>query len=397
MGRIEDWARFLEKNLKSVDFKEATNDRIDQCVELIRQGHSMESAQKTTGFSKKDFSIIFELAHSRIKIREKFDQWNRLWMDEYLASYSTPEAVCRYRSAKISDFNVIEAGSGAGMQSIFLSSTNSSVLSLEIQPERYRMSRLNAQEFRTGKLNFVNGDIYHLSPQVEIGPDTLIFSDPARPKTENERSMSNLIPSPENLIKIFGKKTGNFVFDLPPQMKRENITIGGEKEYLSIGGKLNRLTLYLGRLAKDEVSAVMLPEQIKYSGTPAELKLEQGAALLDYILVPDISLVYAKLLWKVQEDFDAHFVWSDSRRYVFSSRDIQTRFPGEQFEILWIGNEHSIPSGLSKHNVGKVFPRFSLTDREYYRVKTNLERGLNGESDAYIFRNGDSYYITKKV
>lgn len=397
MSRTEDWARFLELNIKNPDYKDKTNSKIDQCIGLIREGNDLNRAQKIMGLGKKEAAIIFELAHSRIKIKDKFEHWDRLWMDQYLASYSTPEIVCRYRSERITDFDIVEAGSGAGMQSIFLSRTNNSTLSVEIQPERHRMAQLNSMEYRTGKLKFVNGDIYRLSSQVEVGSNTLVFSDPARPRVEGERSMSSLIPSPESLVKVFGNKTENFVFDLPPQMKWENIGIKGEKEYLSIGGKLNRLTLYTGRLAREETSAVMLPEGIRYSGAPREFRDGSNKEVEDYILVPDISLVYAKLIWKIEEEFDAFPVWHDARRHIFTSQDPQEKFPGEQFEVLWSGGFEAIREQLTGLNAGRVFLRFPVGEDQYYGMKSSLESGLAGNFDAYIFKSGDVYFITRKA
>lgn len=387
----------MDQNLKNPDFKEMTNRRIDQCMELIREGNDLKQVQIKLNLGKKEAAIIFELAHSRIRVQGKFEHWNRLWMDQYLASYSTPEIVCRYRAEKIRDFDVIEAGSGAGMQSIFLSATNNSTLSVEIQPERYRMARLNALEYKTGKLDFVNGDIYRLSQKVEIDDNTLLFSDPARPGSEGERSMSSLIPSPENLVRIFGDRTENFVFDLPPQMKWENIGISGEKEYLSIDGKLNRLTLYCGKLARSETSAVMLPQNIQYSGSPADLDESDKRRVMNYILVPDVSIVYAKLLWMIQEEFDILYSWKDARRYFFTSSEPQEKFPGEQYEVLWKGSYDGLKDNLKKNNGKKVYLRFNMDEREYYTVKSSLESGLEGEFNLYVFKEDEDYFITRKV
>lgn len=397
LSRTEDWARFLDRNLKNVDFHDMNNARIDQSIELIREGNDLKQVQTKLNLGKKESTIIFELAHSRIRIQDKFEQWNRLWMDQYLSSYSTPEIVCRYRAGRIADFDVIEAGSGAGMQSIFLSMTNNSTLSVEIQPERYRMARLNALEYRTGKLDFINGDIYKLSPREDISSNTLVFSDPARPRAEGERSMSSLIPSPENLIRIFGNSTDNFVFDLPPQMKWENIGIPGEKEYLSVNGRLNRFTLYCGQLASSASSAVILPQNIRYSGTPRAPDEEESRKIMDYILVPDVSLVYAMLLWKIQEKFDIHYSWKDGRRYFFTSDKPQTEFPGEQYEVLWQGNFESLNENLKRHHGARVFLRFSVEGSDYYSIKASLESGLKGDQDLYIFSRDDLFCIGKKV
>lgn len=397
MSRTEDWARFLEKNLKNLDYRELTNRRIDECVELIRSGLNLNEVQKRLGLGKNEAAIIFELGHSRINIKGKFERWNRLWMDQYLSSYSTPEVVCRYRAERITGYRVLEAGSGAGMQSIFLSQTNDSTLSVEVKPERYRMARLNAEEYGARKVRFVNGDIYGLSGGIDIDENTVVFSDPARPPVEGERSMDTLIPSPASLVKVFGSKTRNFVFDLPPQIKWDNIGIEGEKEYISINGNLNRLTLYCGSLMKAESSAVLLPEGIRISGNPSDVDFPDTATPGKYLLLPDVSLVYAKLLQLLVDRYGIRPCWKDNRRYVFTSDTAIETFPGEKYEVLYTCSEDDLQTVLIKCGAGRVFFRFSMEESAYYSNKAALERQLDGDRDVYIFRNAEVFFVTSRA
>lgn len=397
LSRTEDWARFLDRNIRDPGYREHTNETIDQCIELIRKGLGQKEIQKEMELGKKEASIIFEVGHARINISGKFQKWNRLWMDQYLSRYSTPEAVCRYRSSRITGYDVIEAGSGAGMQSIFLSQSNESVTSFEIQPERTRMAKLNAEEYRTGKLKFLQGDIYAISPSVEIDDGTLIFSDPARPPMEGERTMQSLIPSPENLVRIFGNRTGNFAFDLPPQMSWEKMSIEGEKEYLSIDGALNRLTLYLGDLHRDESSAVILPQGYRISGVPRHEVFPDSHDTGNFLALPDPSVVYAGLAWKVREEFGLVPLWKDNRRLVYTSEKEFTNFPGELFRVLGRASGPEVGSMLKLSGAGRAYPRFSLGDSEFYELKKRWEDGLTGEMDVYIFRHDDQYILSEKV
>lgn len=397
MSKAEDWFKFLDRCIRDPEHKEEVNESIDHCITLIREGYGTEEIRKRLGIGKRDNAIITEIGHSRINIQGKFEKWNRLWMDDYLSRYSTPEAVCRYRAKRIENFSIIEAGSGAGMQSIFLSMSNSSTLGIELRPERFLMARLNAMEYRTRNLKYLNGDIYALSPSFEIDGNTLIFSDPARPPAEGERKMGSLLPSPEALIKVFGGKTSNFVFDLPPQMAWERITIPGEKEYLSIDGSLNRLTLYCGALSRNETSAVVLPSGAYYGGIPREPKPSTDYAAEEYLLIPDISMVYAKLLWKLEDEFAVTPLMRDRRRHIYTSHQQFDDFPGEQYRVLDVCGKEQIHSRLAETGAGRAFPRFSIPDTEYYAFRKELESGLAGSRDAYIFLNGEQYIIAEKV
>lgn len=397
MSRTEDWARFLEKNLKSDSYRERTNAHIDQCVELIRNGLDLNEIQKHLKLGKKEAEIIFELAHSRINIRNKFKLWNRLWMDQYLSRYSTPEIVCRYRSERIVGYNIIEAGTGAGMQGIFLSETNESTLSVEIMPERHRMARLNAEEYGAKKIKFVQGDIYSLSPDMAIDDNTVIFCDPARPPAEGERTLETLIPSPQSLVRIFGDRTSNFVFDLPPQIKWDMIGIDGEKEYISVNGNLNRLTLYCGKLRKTETSAVLLPERIRLSGKPKDSIFPEFPEVQSYLIIPDVAIIYARLAWVLEANHGVKPCWKDNRRHIYTSGNAIRNFPGEQYQILERCGESEILQNLEKHDSGRVFLRYNIEDDRYYDVKSQLEKQLHGKLDVYIFRHGEEYFLTEKL
>lgn len=397
MSRSEVWSKFLDRCLKDSDYRELTNGRIDDCIGLIRDGYGIDEARKHIGVSKTDFGVIFELAHSRIDISGKFEKWNRLWMDRYLSRYSTPEMVCRYRADRIRDMKILEAGSGSGMQSIFLSTTNVSAVGVELMPERYRMAKLNALEYKTGDLKFLNGDIHALSQSFPVDDETVVFSDPARPQSEGERSLDSLLPSPAGLLRVFGDRTGNFVFDLPPQMSWNRITLAGEKEYLSINGSLNRLTLYCGHLQRDEVSSVILPQGTRFSGVPREEEFPGVLEDEEYLFIPDISIVYAKLLWKVREKYDIKPVWRDRRRFIYSSgREIEG-FPGEQFKVLSVESSQDINERLRALGAARVFPRFSLRDDNYYSLKNQWESGLKGSEDIHVFLRGDKYVLAAKV
>lgn len=397
LSKTEDWARFMDRVLNDSNFKEGTNQRIGECIGLIRNGLGLNEIQKKMSLGKKEAAIIFELAHSRINLKGKFQNWERLWMDQYLSRYSTPEIVCRYRSERIQGFNVIEAGTGAGIQGIFLSQTNNSTISVEVQPDRYRMARLNSQEYKTGKIKFLNGDIYALSRDLEINGGTLIFSDPARPQNELKRTMDTLIPSPISLMKVFGEKTHNFVFDLPPQMGWNQITMDGEKEYLSIDGNLNRLTLYCGDAKSSEASAVILPQGIHISGIPRDTVFPETTRLDEFILVPDVSIVYAKLLWRLESSYEITPAWKDNRRRFYTSKASIKDFPGEQYEILAASRRENLLAALKEAGACKVILRFSLPESQYYAVKNELESDLSGQEDLYIFKKDDVYYVARKI
>lgn len=397
MTKTEDWIKLLDRVIKNDDLKERKNAEIERCIDLIRQGVGRNDIQAKIGKGKTESDILYELARSRISASGKYSMWNRLWLDHYLSSYSTPEIVCKYRSGRIKDSRVIDVGTGSGMQAIFLSQTNDKTTSIDIKPERSKMARLNSMEYKTGNLKFLTGDVYNLSESFEIDENTVIFSDPERPPTTAERTMNQLIPSPENLIRVFGDRTSNFVFDLPPQMRMSNIGIEGEKEYLSIDGQLNRLTLYCGNVAEDEVSATVLPSNYRITGEPEEIEFPSNPVITDIIAVPDVAITYAMLLGKLSEHYPITASWKDNRRAVFSADEHMKGFPGYQYRVLSRVDSSNVNLELKRLNSRRVFPRFLIKDSGYYEIKRKWEDGLTGTNDIYVFRKGEIYFLCEEV
>ena len=64
--------------------------------------------------------IVFDLAISRIRAESKFSNYEKIWLDSYSSRYSTPEIVASYRSERLKGNQIVDIGSGAGMQSIFM-------------------------------------------------------------------------------------------------------------------------------------------------------------------------------------------------------------------------------------------------------------------------------------
>ncbi len=397
MTKTEDWIKLLNRVIKNDDFKEQKNAEIERCMELIRQGVGRNDIQAKIGKGKTESDILYELARSRISTSSKYSMWNRLWLDHYLSSYSTPEIVCKYRSGRIKDSRVIDVGTGSGMQAIFMSQTNDKTISIDIKPERSKMAQLNSMEYDARNLKFLTGDAYNLSESFEIDENTVIFSDPERPPTTMERTMKQLIPSPENLIRVFGGRTRNFVFDLPPQMKMSSIGIEGEKEYLSVDGQLNRLTLYCGDLAEEEVSATVLPSNYRITGKPEEIEFPSEPEITSIIAVPDVAIAYALLLGKLSEDYPITPSWRDNRRTVFSTEEHMKGFPGYQYRVLSRVDGSNVNRELKRLDSSRVFPRFLIKDSEYYEIKRKWEEGLNGTNDIYVFRNGEIYFLCEEV
>ena len=381
--------KFLEKAYSSRKFYEYVDSEINDIAEMIRNGYGPETINKTRN---PDFKVLLEFARSRIRVSRKFSHSQRLFLDHYSSMYSTPEIVGKYRSERLKGHSIIDAGSGAGMQDIMFSS-NSKITGIEMDRSRYFMSMLNRIPYDSNA-DFINADFFRYNDDFT---GKIIFSDPLRPQNSREKYFSQLSPNPLDIIDKAHGITG-YAIDLPPHIKWENIPLKGEKEYISINGNLNRLTLYSPSLSTAESTAVILPQNIKISGIPAEFnkKAEQEYKGTEYLILPDVSVIYARLLNNII-DPEWPLLHSDSRRYIFAGNSYNPSFPGRQYSIIDYSENLEIERILKRIDAGKVFFRLSMDPAETYQYKNKLEKNLSGNKNVYIFKVSRRYIIAEEV
>lgn len=380
---------FLTKLVNSESYYKLIDSEINEIVKLIRAGYQPEYIKK---LHKNNFNFLFEFAKSRIKIAGKFSLHDHLFMDYYSSMYSTPEIVGKYRAKKLTGNKIIDAGSGAGMQDIMFSEF-SDVTGVEIDSNRYAMANLNKIPY-TSNVNFINSDIFSFNGDFS---GSILFSDPLRPVNSSEKLFSQLVPDPVEIIHKKPELSG-YAIDLPPHMEWDNIPLKGEKEYISIKGALNRLTLYSPSIPEKISTAVILPENIIITGRPCKFKanIEYGRSTGQYLYVPDISITYARLLNMVVKP-EWVPVYIDERRQIFSGNSYESAFPGKQYSVISYSDDMNIVPLLRNVDAGKVFFRFKMKPEETYHYKNSIEKELAGSKNVYIFRNNNRYIIAEEI
>ncbi len=396
MKNEDRFSRQLQELLKDGEKLDKANEYLDLLIGSLRSGHDDQKIRKLHGKGPLMFEGALEVAKSRISVSGKFSMWNRLWLDTYSASYSTPQNVAEYRAGRLASSELVDVGCGAGMQTVFFSRT-CSVTGIEVSPLRALMARLNSNAYGFHPKKIINSDYANVIENLDIDSETVIFSDPLRPRTEAERTLNTLIPSPNVLIKLLSKKTGKFVFDLPPQISWDNLPLEGEKEYISIDGLLNRLTLYQGKLKNFEASAVIMPNSIRISGNPSDAGFEQSETPKRYLYVPDIALIYSKLLYRIKRAGSFYLLSKDRRRTVLTGDgEPDYYFPGEVFNVLGTADSVDLLEKLKELDCGKVVLRYSLDPDKYYKTRKEIEANLSGDVELYIFQKDGRYILCSK-
>ena len=389
--------RILNRLVEDTSYRDKMNMHIDSCIDLIDSGHSGKSLEDQVSGGKQEREIILEVSKARINSRGRFSNWDRLWFDRFSSRYATPEAVCIHRSHRITGRHVVDIGSGAGLQSIFLQRDGeNSVTGIEIDHTRYMLSRLNALEMGVKGIRFISGDFHSLNVRRIAHEDSVIFSDPLRSGTSGNMNFQNLRPDPSLVVETFSPVSRDYCFDLPPHMPVENIFIQGEREYISTDGQLSRLTLYTGKLALNEVSALILPSGKLYSGTPEDFECRESYPE-DYIYVADQAVSNSGLIPQVIKGSGIHCIYRDHRRVILSSSNYKPDFPGEIHKVLTETREDRMREDLARMDAIKAIPRFHIKPDDYYQFRNLIEFGLRGHRNIYIFNLNNSFFLTEKI
>ena len=312
---------------------------------------------------------------------------------------STPEIVARYIANRLKTEVIADLGCGIGGQVIFFAKECKKVYAVERNLEKLEYAKKNCELYGVKNVEFIHGDVLTEEVKEKVSDADIIFSDPARPLSEKERTLTNLEPPITEIIKLYSDVTDDMAFHAPPQLPPSRITLDCEREYLSLNGQLNRLTLYFGSLKRCERSAIVLPggAQLCSSDAPAI----RTDTLKEYVLEPEPSVVKAGLLNELaQTADDIYYYKGDERRTLLtSSSRIDSSFFKDIYQVLrkteWDINV--LNKLLKAERAGKVVLRFDIEPEKYWDVRKKLENGLSGNRTLHIFGFGNEMVVCEKV
>lgn len=379
---------------------EVEEEHIKLAVELIKRGWEERKIRKR--LPRESADEIIEIARARIRAKDKFSR-DDLWMDLSGLRYSTHEVVASYRAERLKPKSIADVSCGIGIQLIFFAKYADRAYAVDIDGRKLHYAMKNAEKYRVrDKITFIKGDSLARDVVDRIDAD-IIFSDPARPPEMPERRLEDLLPSPLRVYDSYKHKTDAFIFDLPPQIRREKIPWKGEFEYIDLYGHLNRLTFYFEPLARAERSAVMLPRGVRLeSDESLEDILEWSTEVGEYIYEIPQSVHYADLINELFHKVEGNLkmLMREKRRILATADDeIRSEYLKAVYHVLGIVPFHPmrINDFLNREGFGRAILRISIPDREYYSFKRRVEMNLRGEKRAYIFQFGNKAIITEKI
>src|SRR3989344_5528681 len=166
--------------------------------------------------------------------------------------WATHEQVAECRAQQLKCKTIVDIGCGIGFQSFAFAKTCKKVYAIEIDKEKIKLAEKNAVILGWKNIEFIPGDALSDKIISQLHDVDIVFCDPERSPEERKRNVATIKPSIPELLKKYGALTENIAIEFPPQIIE--IPFDCEREYLSIDGALNRLTLYFGDLKKCERS-----------------------------------------------------------------------------------------------------------------------------------------------
>jgi SAM-dependent methyltransferase len=316
---------------------------------------------------------------------------------------ATPEIVARYIAKRLKTDIIADLGCGIGGQVIFFAKECKKVYAVERNPEKLEFAKENCRSYNVDNVEFILGDALSENVKAQVSDADIVFSDPARPISEKERTLENLEPPITEILKMYSDITPELAFHAPPQMPPARITLDCEREYLSLNGQLNRLTIYFGALKTCERSAVVLPGGAKLCSSDAP-PIETGT-LREFVYEPEPSVVKAGLLNELAQVIkesgdDIFFYKSDEKRTLLTSSGlIVSPFIKDTYRVSGKTGRDIVKMKemLKSEKAGKVVLRFDIEPEKYWDFRNKLEEGLTGTRTLHVFGFGDEVVVGEKV
>ncbi len=309
--------------------------------------------------------------------------------------WATPEIVAQYRAERLRCKVIADLGCGIGFQTFAFASVCGKVLAVEKDGRKLENARENAKILGLSNIEFIEGDV--LDPKIvkKLKDVEIVFCDPERLSGEEERKVESIMPDIPKLIEAYSKITDQIAIEFPPQIKK--IKLNAEREYLSVDGQLNRLTLYFGKLKSCERSAVLLPKGVVLRNSSAKLK--ETKKILDYIYEVDPAVVKAGLLGELSEESGASCFSQGKFTYFTSKKLVHGNFFKNSYKVLYVTvfSQKNIIEALKRMQIGKVVLRYSVDPLDYWKERKVYESKLTGTKEACLFQFGDKAVIGENL
>jgi 16S rRNA G966 N2-methylase RsmD len=311
--------------------------------------------------------------------------------------WATNEMAADWRAERLKSDRIVDIGCGIGFQSMAFAKKASRVLGVDIDAEKVDQAKRNSKKLNFRNIEFVTGDALSESVIEKAKGFQTIFLDPERDSAEDQRKISSIKPDIDLFLSEYNNITDRIAIEFPPQIKE--FPEGCEREYISINGKLNRLTLYFGGLRRATVSAVVLPQRAVLDEKHVRPDLKKTNTFKSYLYEADHAVQKAELLPELCEKTGAHLLEEQKFAYFTSEDKIRSPFFRTTYRITEVCEfeKRDITNQLKKHGFGKVLIRYEVAPEEYWNERKQYEEELFGDKQAVLIKLKDKALICEKI
>ncbi len=385
---------------------------IDRMIDVVGRGWELLSAGRRAEkvravisdqvAKKSDADLVMDVLLTRKRSKGKFTNWERLYFTSSGLRWATPEVAAVHCARRMKCERIVDLACGQGGQIIAFSSRCSEVVAIDKDPLNLFIAKLNCIAVGADNVDLICGDSLSKAVSDRVGDVDHAFCDPARPPGSEERSLSELLPDPRDILKVYSDRVKGLCLEVPPYLSLDKVPFPCEAEYVSIDGRINRLNLYTGDLARSTSSAVVLPGGESISGEAREM----GPGRVDpveigrYLHELDPAVVKAGLVWKaVGGKSSPDLIQLDRRRTMLSTeKDVVSPFFRGTYQYLGSAEDIStMIEMLNERGVGSVTLRWKITPSDYWPVRNSIESKLSGKGKVQIFRYEERYLIAEKI
>ncbi len=326
----------------------------------------------------------------------KFSKIKSMLFDKEDLRWATPEIVADYRARRLKCDLIVDLCCGIGGQSIFFGKYCKKVIAVDKDEKRIEFAKKNAEAYGVNNIDFLVGDVMDkdiINKIRKLKPD-ILFCDPTRLEKEEERKVTNIIPKVDDVVHAY--RINDFAFEVPPQLSPEKIHYSCEREYVSVNNKLNRLTLYFGKLKKADVSALALPNGDKIVSSKTKIDIINSEEPKKYLYEVDTAVIKAGLLKELINNIkninnknktNKIFVYHKNKLTLLTSDNTINSDFLINYKLIKETNNNmdSIIKILKDNDFGRVILRASIKPEDYWRQRKGFEDQLEGERTAHLF------------
>ncbi len=362
---------------------------VEKIESMIRSGQHISKISKIKDFSEEALSI----ARARIKNNRAKKLPESYLFNENDLRFATNIEIAKYRAERLSCSTIIDIGCGVGVQAIEFAKTCKNVVAVEIDSRKIEYAKANAEEAGIKNIQFLNMDALEALSRIKHAD--IIFWDPERPDSESERTLNSFKPPFGAMMDSIKKITKDFAIEMPPQISRKLIP-DCEMEYISMDFSISRLTAYFGKSKSCNRAVAALPG-LKILKDTSKTEKPKKAGIKRYIYEINPAVMKAELLPQLYGAVGkCGLAEIGSEVYIASDDNIKNAFL-RPYHVLGTAKQQELKEYLKSSNIKKAILHGSIPEKDYWRIRNDLEKGLEGELTAHLFFGKDIVVIAEKI